>query len=110
MMEKRVVVITGAGKGIGYATAMRFAQSGDLLALNYRKTGDALPKVTEIANAPGEKILPGELGKALDLIAAGQDIDYQGATAVELIGAGESAGTFREIEIKDDKIETVKYR
>jgi branched-chain amino acid transport system substrate-binding protein len=67
-------------------------------------------KVMDIANAPGEKILPGDLGKALELIAAGQDIDYQGASSVELIGAGESAGTFREIEIKDNKIETVKYR
>jgi branched-chain amino acid transport system substrate-binding protein len=64
----------------------------------------------DVANAPGEPILPGELGKAFELIAAGQDIDYQGASSVELIGAGESSGTFREIEIKDGKIETVKYR
>ncbi|MBZ4022454.1 branched-chain amino acid ABC transporter substrate-binding protein [Rhodobacter sp. TJ_12] len=66
--------------------------------------------VMDVANAPGTPILPGELGKALDLIAAGEEIDYQGATSVELIGAGESAGTFREIEVKDDKIETVRYR
>lgn len=67
-------------------------------------------KVMELANAPGEPILPGELGKALDLIAAGTDIDYVGATAVELIGPGESAGNYREIEIKDGKIETVRFR
>ncbi|MBN2630569.1 MAG: ABC transporter substrate-binding protein [Rhodobacteraceae bacterium] len=67
-------------------------------------------KVMDVANAPGEPILAGELGKALDLIAAGTDIDYIGATAVELIGGGESAGNFREIEIKDGKIETVKFR
>ena len=67
-------------------------------------------KVMDIANAPGEPILAGELGKALELIAAGTDIDYIGASSVELIGAGESAGTFREIEIKDGVIETVKYR
>ncbi|SOC12026.1 ABC transporter substrate-binding protein [Rhodobacter maris] len=67
-------------------------------------------KVMDVANAPGEKILPGELGKALELIAEGKDVDYQGASSVELIGAGESAGTFREIEVKDGKIETVRYR
>ena len=67
-------------------------------------------KVMDLANAPGEPILPGELGKALELIAAGTDIDYVGATAVELIGPGESAGNYREIEIKDGKIETVKFR
>ena len=67
-------------------------------------------KVMDLANAPGEPILPGELGKALELIAAGTEIDYVGATAVELIGPGESAGNYREIEIKDGKIETVKFR
>ncbi|QPZ91366.1 ABC transporter substrate-binding protein [Thioclava electrotropha] len=67
-------------------------------------------KVMEVANGPGEKIYPGELGKALDLIKEGKPVDYEGATAVNLIGNGEAAGTFREITIKDDKIETVKYR
>ncbi|MFN4173115.1 MAG: branched-chain amino acid ABC transporter substrate-binding protein, partial [Pseudorhodobacter sp.] len=67
-------------------------------------------KVMDMANAPGELILPGELGKALDLIAQGVEIDYVGATAVELIGPGESAGNYREIEIKDGKIETVRFR
>ena len=67
-------------------------------------------KVMDIANAPGEPILPGELGKALELIAQGVDIDYIGASAVELIGPGESAGNYREIEIKDGKIETVRFR
>lgn len=67
-------------------------------------------KVTEIANAPGEPIQPGELAKALELIAAGKDIDYQGGTAVELIGPGESAGRYQEFVIKGGKYETVKFR
>ncbi len=67
-------------------------------------------KVMEVANAPGEKIYPGELGKALDILKAGGDIDYVGATAVELIGPGESAGNYREIVIKGGKVTTVKYR
>lgn len=66
-------------------------------------------KVMDVANAPGEPIQPGELGKALELIAQGVDIDYQGATGVELVGPGEAAGRYREIEIKDGKVETVKY-
>ncbi|MDG2406875.1 MAG: branched-chain amino acid ABC transporter substrate-binding protein, partial [Paracoccaceae bacterium] len=66
--------------------------------------------VMSVANAPGEEIMPGELGKALDLLAAGKDIDYVGATAVDLIGPGESAGNYREIEIKDGKVVTVGYR
>jgi len=67
-------------------------------------------KVMEIANAPGEPIFPGELAKALEILAGGGDIDYVGASNVELIGAGESAGSYREIEIKDGALSTVGYR
>ena len=71
---------------------------------------DWTARVEEIANAPGEQILPGELAKGLELLAAGTDIDYVGATSVELIGPGESAGNFRELEFKDGAIETVQFR
>ncbi|SDE11810.1 ABC transporter substrate-binding protein [Limimaricola pyoseonensis] len=86
-----------------------------LMLLAMQKAGstsasDYAGAIMEIANAPGEPILPGELGKALELIAAGEDIDYVGATAVEFIEPGESAGSFREIEIRDGAIETVGYR
>jgi branched-chain amino acid transport system substrate-binding protein len=68
------------------------------------------PKIMEVANAPGEPINPGELGKALEILAAGGDVDFQGATGVELIGPGESAGSYREIEVKDGANTTVKFR
>ena len=67
-------------------------------------------KIMDVANAPGEVINPGELGKALELIAAGKDVDFQGATGVELIGPGESAGSYREILVKDGVNTTVKFR
>jgi branched-chain amino acid transport system substrate-binding protein len=70
-------------------------------------------KVMEIANGPadgsGEKINPGELGKALELIAAGKPINYEGATGVNFVGNGEAAGRYKEIVVKDGKNETVKY-
>jgi branched-chain amino acid transport system substrate-binding protein len=71
-------------------------------------------KVLEIANGPadgsGEKILPGQLGHAMELIAAGKAVDYDGASGVTLIGPGESAGRYKEFVIKDGKYETVKFR
>ena len=66
--------------------------------------------VMDVANAPGEPIFPGELGKALEILAGGGEVDYVGASNVELIGAGESAGNYREIEIKDETVTTVGYR
>ena len=71
---------------------------------------DWTAQVESIANAPGEEILPGELAKALELIAAGTDVDYVGATAVEFIEGGDSAGSFREVEFTDGQIGTVQFR
>ncbi|MGQ0564413.1 MAG: ABC transporter substrate-binding protein [Gemmobacter sp.] len=85
-----------------FALAMQAAKSSDPAVYK--------DKVLEVANAPGEKIYPGELAKALDLIAAGTDVDYEGATAVELIGPGESAGRYRQFEVKGGKNETVGFR
>jgi branched-chain amino acid transport system substrate-binding protein len=86
-----------------------------LFALAMQAAGSSDPavykeKILEVANAPGEKIYPGELAKGLELLAAGTDIDYEGATAVELIGPGESAGRYRHFEVKDGKNETVGFR
>ena len=84
-----------------------------LLAMQAAKStnpADYKGKILEIANGPGEKIYPGDLAKALELIAAGTPIDYEGATAVTLIGPGESAGRYRQIEIQDGKNVTVGFR
>ena len=56
-----------------------------------------------VANAPGEKIGVGELGKALEIIAGGGDVDFVGATDVELIGPGEAAGNYRVVGYEDGK-------
>lgn len=53
--------------------------------------------VMDVANAPGEQIQAGELAKALEIIAAGGDVDYVGATGVELVGPGEAAGAYRVV-------------
>ena len=107
-------MITAAGAKAGpFAPESYDAAALLLLAMEAAKSTD--PKVYKdsveaVANAPGEKIFPGELAKALEIIRGGGDVDYVGASDVELIGPGESAGSYREIEVKDGKIEAVKYR
>ncbi|MFT5061031.1 MAG: branched-chain amino acid transport system substrate-binding protein [Sulfitobacter sp.] len=72
--------------------------------------GDYKDHVMDVANAPGEPILPGELGKALQILADGGEIDYVGATAVELIGAGESAGNYRQVTFENGELVVVGFR
>ena len=100
------------------ATSPFAAESYDaaaLIMLAMQKAGSAesadfKDHVMDVANAPGEPIFPGELAKALQILADGGDIDYVGASAVELIGPGESAGNYRQITVEGGEITTVKYR
>ena len=66
--------------------------------------------VMAVANGPGKKIYPGQLKKALDLLAKGKAVDYEGATGVTFTDVGEAFGSFLEKEIKDSKFGTVKQR
>ena len=66
--------------------------------------------VMAVANGPGDKIYPGELKKALDLLANGKAVDYEGATGVNLTDVGEASGSFLEKEIKGAKFKTKKQR
>jgi branched-chain amino acid transport system substrate-binding protein len=108
--------ITGAAGVNGDSSFTRESyDAAALLALAIQAGGSAdsasiAENVLAVANAPGEPILPGELGRALEILAEGGDIDYVGATNVELIGPGEAAGTYREYTITDGDYETVQFR
>ena len=79
-------------------------------AANSKDSNDFKAEVMNVANAPGEQIFPGELAKALQILRDGGEIDYVGATAVELIGPGESAGNYRQIVVEGGAITTAKFR
>ncbi len=86
-----------------------------LILLAMQAAGSSDPSVyknhvMDVANAPGLNIQPGQLGLALQAVAAGIDINYDGASAVELIGPGESAGNYRQVTYSDGAEVTVKYR
>ncbi len=84
------------------ALAMQAAGSADRAAIQ--------SKVLDVANAPGEPIGPGELAKALKILAEGGEVDYAGATNVELIGPGEAAGSYRELEVTNGAFATARIR
>ena len=87
--------------------------AGALIALAMQAAGSAdrsaiQSKIMMVANAPGEKIQPGEIAKGLEILAGGGDIDYVGATNVEMTDVGEVPGSYKELEVKAGKFETIK--
>ena len=84
-----------------------------LIALAIQAAGSAdrasiAGKILSVANAPGEKIMPGELAKALDIIASGGDVNYEGASLVELNEVGDPPGAYLELVVKGGAWTTVK--
>ena len=108
MMSKIVGSELGPFVGESYDAAALIMLA--MQAAGSTDSSDFAAKVLDVANAPGEKIYPGELAKGLKILAGGGDIDYVGASAVELIGGGESAGNYREIVVEGAKNKTVGYR
>ena len=118
-MSKGANIFTDYAKNAGIDSAGPFTgQSYDaaaLIVLSMQAGGKAdratvQKNVMSVANAPGTKIYPGELKKALDLLAKGKAVNYEGATAVEFTDVGEAFGSFIEKEIKGGKFKDKKQR
>ena len=84
-----------------------------LLALAIEKAGstdrtavrDAL---REVSNAPGEVVVPGEWKKAVELIAAGKDINYEGVSGQhEFDKAGDVSGYIGKFIVKGTSYEQI---
>lgn len=109
--EKFAAYATAAGKSPDSSFVRESYDAAALILLATQAAGDpakAYEHVMDVANAPGEKIYPGELAKGLQILKDGGDIDYVGGSDVEMVGNGESAGSYREFENKAGKFETVR--
>lgn len=101
--EAYTKLATEAGQDPAATYAPQAYDAGFLLALAVQKNGSAdraglAAALREVASAPGEKILPGEWAKAKELIAAGTDIDYEGAGGpLDFDAAGDVDGIIVEV-------------
>ncbi|MEO1205471.1 MAG: SDR family oxidoreductase [Pseudomonadota bacterium] len=68
MSKKKVVIVTGAGSGIGAATAKRFASDGFAVVLNGR-TESKLQKVKDDIGGGDVLVQPGDVSKPEDVTA-----------------------------------------
>ena len=58
MLKGKVALITGATRGIGKAIALKFAENGADIALNYRSENEALKILVRELEDKGVKVLP----------------------------------------------------
>ncbi|KPQ18818.1 MULTISPECIES: ABC transporter substrate-binding protein [unclassified Halomonas] len=84
-----------------------------LLALAIEQNGSAEREglseaLRDVAMAPGETILPGEWEKALELIAEGEEINYEGASGShEFDDNGDVPGIVVEMTVEDGEFKRV---
>ena len=113
--EKFLEMAEGAGFDgtSAYAAESYDAAALMLLSMAAAKSSDPKvwkDKVMDVANEPGEKILPGELAKGLEILNNGGDVDYVGASSIEMVGNGETAGVYREVAFENGEMTVVGYR
>lgn len=58
LLKDRVAIVTGASRGIGRATALRLAEAGARVVINYVSHQDAAAEVAELATAQGVEAFP----------------------------------------------------
>ena len=68
----------------------------------------AASMVMKVANAPGEKIAAGDLATGIKILMEGGDIDYVGATNVELVGPGEAGGAYLLQEVAGGAVDVLE--
>jgi branched-chain amino acid transport system substrate-binding protein len=97
-LDALAAITSAAGQDVNGTYVTNSYDAAFLLALAIEKNGSAEREgvsaaLREIANAPGEVILPGEWAKAKELIAAGTAINYEGASGtIEFDDVGDVAG------------------
>jgi branched-chain amino acid transport system substrate-binding protein len=100
------------GVDVGSTYVPQSYDAAFLIAAALEKTGGKSEgigqAVRDIANAPGEVVLPGEWAKAVELIKAGTDINYEGASGpVDFDANGDVPGVVIEMTVKGGKFQEV---
>ncbi|MCX6284966.1 MAG: SDR family oxidoreductase [Bacteroidetes bacterium] len=91
--DGKIVLVTGASRGIGRAIALQFAQSGAIVAAQYHSNYKGVKALLAELPGPGHACLPADLGNP-------EDIEKLAGSVIKLFGRIDilinNAGIFEE--------------
>ena len=114
------VVVVSYGQGVKNLSGTFDVVETEGLYFSARDNKLSIPKtirdnLAAVAGPPGEKVDFTSLARAIELLAEGADIDYEGVSgSVDLDGHGDVTGgsygvwAIREGEIREERVEVVK--
>ncbi|MDN3725134.1 SDR family oxidoreductase [Aequorivita sp. SDUM287046] len=91
----KAIMITGASRGIGAATAMLAAERGFSVAVNYNKSKEEAEKVVEAIKQKGghAKAIQADVSKESDVIRLFEEVDVEFGSLTSLVN---NAGTLED--------------
>lgn len=95
-LQEKIAVVTGAGRGIGRAIAIRLAQEGASVVVNYSKSREAASAVVAAIRDRGGKAiaLQADVGRRDEVIRLFQEVDRDlGHLDIVVNSAGVSSAT-----------------
>ena len=110
MGSSRVLLITGASRGIGAATALQAAARGYFVCVNFRQSVEAAASVVdEIRERGGDGVaLQADVSQEEDVARLFETIDAQGGSLVGVVNnAGEAASASRLENMDSARWETI---
>ncbi len=105
---KQVLLITGASRGIGAATALEAAKRGYAVCINYRQNTEAAEKILNQINSEGGKAISvqADISQQLDVLRLFETVDKTLGTLTALVN---NAG-YTEPQTRVEKMDSVRLQ